>query len=79
MIAKIANLVTKNDANLALLRRSRQVPNESPFLPWANSRRAASSLVWLGEGVERWETPHHPKVSSLKIGVETSQIVLSLV
>ncbi|GFU69543.1 hypothetical protein TNCV_1351031 [Trichonephila clavipes] len=42
-----------------------------------NSRRAASPLVWLVEGVERWETSVHPQVSSLKIGVETSQIVLS--
>ncbi|GFW04665.1 hypothetical protein TNCV_3897171 [Trichonephila clavipes] len=40
-----------------------------------NSRRAASPLVWLVE--ERWETPDHPQVSSLKIGVETNQIVLS--
>ncbi|GFX08236.1 hypothetical protein TNCV_3267271 [Trichonephila clavipes] len=42
-----------------------------------NSRRVASPLVWLVEGVERWEAPDHPQVSSLKIDVETSQIVLS--
>ncbi|GFW42362.1 hypothetical protein TNCV_239591 [Trichonephila clavipes] len=42
-----------------------------------NSRRAASPLVWLVEGVERWETPDHPQVSSLKIEVDTSQIELS--
>ncbi|GFW69896.1 hypothetical protein TNCV_1403491 [Trichonephila clavipes] len=42
-----------------------------------NNRRAASPLVWLVEGVERWDAPGHPQVSSLKIGVETSQIVLS--
>ncbi|GFX90019.1 uncharacterized protein TNCV_887171 [Trichonephila clavipes] len=42
-----------------------------------NSRRAASPLVWLGKRVERWESPDHPQVSSLKIGVETSQIILS--
>ncbi|GFU26392.1 uncharacterized protein TNCV_2507101 [Trichonephila clavipes] len=42
-----------------------------------NSRRAASPLVYLVEEVERWEAPDHPEVSSLKIGVETSQIVLS--
>ncbi|GFU29199.1 hypothetical protein TNCV_278131 [Trichonephila clavipes] len=42
-----------------------------------NSRRAASPLVWLMEEVEKWEAPDHPKVCSLKIGVETSQIVLS--
>ncbi|GFV25899.1 hypothetical protein TNCV_3868661 [Trichonephila clavipes] len=41
-----------------------------------NSRRAASPLVWLVEGVERWEAPDHPQMS-LKFGVETSQIVLS--
>ncbi|GFW97408.1 uncharacterized protein TNCV_4990851 [Trichonephila clavipes] len=44
-----------------------------------NSRRAASPLMWLVEGVERWDVPDHPQVSSLKIGVETSQIVLSSV
>ncbi|GFS65210.1 uncharacterized protein TNCV_2450731 [Trichonephila clavipes] len=44
-----------------------------------NSRRAASPLVWLVEREERWEAPDHPQVSSLKIGVETSQIVLSSV
>ncbi|GFW52908.1 uncharacterized protein TNCV_2394871 [Trichonephila clavipes] len=43
-----------------------------------NSRQAASPLVGLVEGEERWEAPDHPQVSSLKIGVETSQIVLSL-
>ncbi|GFX15175.1 hypothetical protein TNCV_2708801 [Trichonephila clavipes] len=42
-----------------------------------NSRRASSPLVWLVEEVERWEAPDHPQVSSLKIGVQTSQIVLS--
>ncbi|GFT28732.1 uncharacterized protein TNCV_3584671 [Trichonephila clavipes] len=42
-----------------------------------NSRRAASPLVWLMEGVVRWEAPDHPQVSSLKIGEETSQIVVS--
>ncbi|GFW46048.1 uncharacterized protein TNCV_3276651 [Trichonephila clavipes] len=42
-----------------------------------NSRRAASPLVWLVEGVERREAPDHPQVASLKIGEETSQIVLS--
>ncbi|GFT76084.1 uncharacterized protein TNCV_1255641 [Trichonephila clavipes] len=42
-----------------------------------NSRRAASPLVRLVEEVERLEAPDHPQVFSLKIGVETSQIVLS--
>ncbi|GFT93255.1 hypothetical protein TNCV_2220171 [Trichonephila clavipes] len=42
-----------------------------------NSRRAASPLVWLVEVVERWKASDHPQVSSLKIGVETSEIVLS--
>ncbi|GFV42663.1 uncharacterized protein TNCV_840181 [Trichonephila clavipes] len=42
-----------------------------------NSRRAASPLVWLVEGVERWDAPVHHQVFSLKIGVKTSQIVLS--
>ncbi|GFV23558.1 uncharacterized protein TNCV_1906861 [Trichonephila clavipes] len=42
-----------------------------------NSRRAASPLVWLVEGEERWDALDHPQVSSLKIGVETSPIVLS--
>ncbi|GFS81121.1 uncharacterized protein TNCV_1223821 [Trichonephila clavipes] len=26
-----------------------------------NSRRAASPLVWLVEGEERWEAPDHPQ------------------
>ncbi|GFU86835.1 hypothetical protein TNCV_1342801 [Trichonephila clavipes] len=45
------------------------------FAAWGtlNSRRATSPFVWLVEGVERWETPDHLQVSSLKIGVETSQ------
>ncbi|GFV87971.1 hypothetical protein TNCV_782511 [Trichonephila clavipes] len=38
-----------------------------------NSRRTASPLVWLVEE----ETPDHRQVSSLEIGVETSQITLS--
>ncbi|GFW98657.1 hypothetical protein TNCV_2758361 [Trichonephila clavipes] len=42
-----------------------------------NSRRAASSFVWLVDGVERWEAHDRPQVSSLKFGVETSEIVLS--
>ncbi|GFW61358.1 hypothetical protein TNCV_4136761 [Trichonephila clavipes] len=42
-----------------------------------NSCRAASLLVRLGEEEERWEAPDHPQISSLKIGVERSQIVLS--
>ncbi|GFX07753.1 hypothetical protein TNCV_4160221 [Trichonephila clavipes] len=42
-----------------------------------NSRQATSPLVWLVEEVERWEAPAHSQVSSLKIGVGTSQIVLS--
>ncbi|GFT97203.1 hypothetical protein TNCV_3858581 [Trichonephila clavipes] len=40
------------------------------------SRRAASPLVRLVKGQEEWEAPDHPQVSSLKIGVEMSQIVL---
>ncbi|GFU21406.1 hypothetical protein TNCV_891491 [Trichonephila clavipes] len=42
-----------------------------------NNRRAASPLVRLVEREERWEAPDHSQVSYLKIGVETSQIVLS--
>ncbi|GFV54359.1 uncharacterized protein TNCV_4585891 [Trichonephila clavipes] len=30
-----------------------------------NSYRAASPLVWLLEGEERWEAPVHPRVFSL--------------
>ncbi|GFU13509.1 HTH_Tnp_Tc3_2 domain-containing protein [Trichonephila clavipes] len=41
-----------------------------------NSRRAASPLVRLVEEVERWEAPDST-LFSFKIGVETSQIVLS--
>ncbi|GFV13120.1 uncharacterized protein TNCV_4070601 [Trichonephila clavipes] len=33
-----------------------------------NSRRVASPLVWLVDGVERWEAPDHPQVFSLKLG-----------
>ncbi|GFU34503.1 hypothetical protein TNCV_1992431 [Trichonephila clavipes] len=42
-----------------------------------NSSRAVSPLVWLVEEIERWEVPDDSQVSFLKIGVETSQIVLS--
>ncbi|GFW17370.1 uncharacterized protein TNCV_3905801 [Trichonephila clavipes] len=36
------------------------------IVPWRyggtlNSSRAASPLVWLVEGKERWETPDHPQ------------------
>ncbi|GFT86516.1 hypothetical protein TNCV_725571 [Trichonephila clavipes] len=41
-----------------------------------NSRRAASLLVRLVEGEERWEALTTPKVFSLKIEVESSQIAL---
>ncbi|GFT86792.1 uncharacterized protein TNCV_4163721 [Trichonephila clavipes] len=32
------------------------------FAAWGtlNNRRAASPLVWLVEGEERWKAPHHP-------------------
>ncbi|GFT97944.1 hypothetical protein TNCV_2168351 [Trichonephila clavipes] len=33
-----------------------------------NSRRASSLLVWLEEGVERWETPEHPRCPPSKLG-----------
>ncbi|GFU19168.1 hypothetical protein TNCV_4397551 [Trichonephila clavipes] len=33
----------------------------------------------VGGGEERWKAPDHPQVSSLKIEVEMSRIVLSLV
>ncbi|GFT75961.1 hypothetical protein TNCV_1254911 [Trichonephila clavipes] len=33
-----------------------------------NSRRTASPLVWLMEGVERWEALDHLQVFVLKIG-----------
>ncbi|GFW26555.1 hypothetical protein TNCV_1164891 [Trichonephila clavipes] len=51
----------------------------SVFAAWGtlNSRRTACLLVWLVEGVERWDAHDYPQVSSLKIGVETSEIVLS--
>ncbi|GFX26537.1 hypothetical protein TNCV_4535491 [Trichonephila clavipes] len=39
-----------------------------------NSRRAASPLVKLEE---KWVAPTTPRVSSLRVGVEPSQIVLS--
>ncbi|GFS61372.1 uncharacterized protein TNCV_3105551 [Trichonephila clavipes] len=43
-----------------------------------NSRRAASPLVRLVEGEERWKAPDPPlKVFSLKIGMDPSKIVLS--
>ncbi|GFX57617.1 hypothetical protein TNCV_2676031 [Trichonephila clavipes] len=42
-----------------------------------NCLRAASPPGKLLEGEERWEAPDHLQVSSLKIWVETSQIVLS--
>ncbi|GFW47417.1 hypothetical protein TNCV_4537071 [Trichonephila clavipes] len=44
-----------------------------------NSRRATSLLVRSVEGEEKWETPDHPQGLSLKIGVEPSKIVLSLI
>ncbi|GFV56272.1 uncharacterized protein TNCV_106281 [Trichonephila clavipes] len=37
-----------------------------------NSHRAASPLVRLVEGEDRWEAPDHPQVSSPKIGMEAS-------
>ncbi|GFV59923.1 hypothetical protein TNCV_3960381 [Trichonephila clavipes] len=51
----------------------------SVFEAWdtLNSHKAASRLVRLVEMEERWETPDHPRVFSNKIGVETSQNVLS--
>ncbi|GFU86294.1 hypothetical protein TNCV_369501 [Trichonephila clavipes] len=42
-----------------------------------NSHRAASLLVRFVEGETRWEASDHPRVFSLEIGVEWSQIVLS--
>ncbi|GFV97785.1 DUF1758 domain-containing protein [Trichonephila clavipes] len=42
-----------------------------------NYHRAASPPGRLLEGEERWEAPDHPQVSSLKIRVETTHIVLS--
>ncbi|GFT75679.1 hypothetical protein TNCV_5059841 [Trichonephila clavipes] len=42
-----------------------------------NSCRAANPLVRLIEGEERWKTPDHPRVLSLKTRLEMGQIVLS--
>ncbi|GFV87450.1 uncharacterized protein TNCV_4034221 [Trichonephila clavipes] len=42
-----------------------------------NSHRAASPLVRLVEGEERWEAFDHHRMFSLKIELEPSQIVLS--
>ncbi|GFX11657.1 hypothetical protein TNCV_4361891 [Trichonephila clavipes] len=49
------------------------------FAAWGtlNSRRAASPLVTLVEGEERWEALTTLRVFSLKTGVEPSKIVLS--
>ncbi|GFW15903.1 reverse transcriptase [Trichonephila clavipes] len=44
----------------------------SPHVNTLNSRRAASPLVRLVEGEERWEAHDHPKVFSLKIVVKPS-------
>ncbi|GFU35142.1 hypothetical protein TNCV_933831 [Trichonephila clavipes] len=33
-----------------------------------NSHRAASPLVWLVEGIERWEAPDHPRCPPSKLG-----------
>ncbi|GFX38253.1 uncharacterized protein TNCV_3838491 [Trichonephila clavipes] len=41
-----------------------------------NSRRAAS-LMRLMKGRKRWKDPDNPRVSFLKIGLETGQIMLS--
>ncbi|GFU08974.1 HTH_48 domain-containing protein [Trichonephila clavipes] len=41
-----------------------------------NSCRAASPLVRLVEGKERWEAPTIPRVCSLETGVEPSKIIL---
>ncbi|GFV55063.1 hypothetical protein TNCV_2622851 [Trichonephila clavipes] len=42
-----------------------------------NRHRAASPFVRLVKGKERWEALTTPRVFSLKIVVETSQILLS--
>ncbi|GFV46531.1 uncharacterized protein TNCV_3234181 [Trichonephila clavipes] len=42
-----------------------------------NSRRAASPLVWLVEGEERWEAPDHPHGFLPLNWGGTEQIVLS--
>ncbi|GFU75108.1 uncharacterized protein TNCV_3172871 [Trichonephila clavipes] len=43
-----------------------------------NSRRAASPLMRLVDGEERWKAPDHPPGCSLsKLGVKPSYIVLS--
>ncbi|GFV71712.1 hypothetical protein TNCV_3535001 [Trichonephila clavipes] len=51
----------------------------SAFAAWrySNSRRAASPLVKFVEKEDRWEVPDHPRVFSLKIVVEPSQITAS--
>ncbi|GFS79338.1 probable RNA-directed DNA polymerase from transposon BS [Trichonephila clavipes] len=47
------------------------------FRSQPNSRRASSPVVRLVEGEERRKTLNRPRVFSLKIGAEASQIVLS--
>ncbi|GFX29137.1 uncharacterized protein TNCV_3216721 [Trichonephila clavipes] len=46
-----------------------------------NSCRATNLLVWLVEGVERWDAPDHPQVSSLKNwgGNELNRTVICMV
>ncbi|GFT47522.1 uncharacterized protein TNCV_3750451 [Trichonephila clavipes] len=38
-----------------------------------NNRRAASPLVRMVEGEERWEAPDHHQMFSLKIGVDRAK------
>ncbi|GFW33542.1 hypothetical protein TNCV_2210771 [Trichonephila clavipes] len=75
---------TKYEKRLLRRRDSRRMCRPSGLVvsdaDWGavgTGRRAASPLVWLVEKVKRWEAPDHLQVSSLKIGVKTSQIVLS--
>ncbi|GFX57109.1 uncharacterized protein TNCV_2963891 [Trichonephila clavipes] len=46
-----------------------------------NSRHAASPLVWLVEGEERWETPDHPSgvLPQNRGGNETNRTVTCMV
>ncbi|GFW17213.1 hypothetical protein TNCV_2763361 [Trichonephila clavipes] len=53
----------------------------SVFVAWGTliNRRAASPLVKLVEGEERWVTPYHPRMFSLKIGVELREIARRII
>ncbi|GFY34328.1 hypothetical protein TNCV_2506311 [Trichonephila clavipes] len=58
---KVIGVEQRSYIKIVVLRRKNVLEYYSELVGTLNSRRAASPLVWLVEGEERWEAPDQPQ------------------